>query len=282
MAYVWPSGTKALTTTTDQASDRIDLARTDINQNITNVNQIIDMFDLASEPTNGQILKYNTTTDRFEVGADAGGIALTDLSVTQNTASGGGTLSYNNTTGVFTYTPPELDTTIGTHDIWVPVQAMYPTADGGSSLITTVEVTEGAPELRVLDFDTSSTEYAQFSIAMPKSWNEGTITYEAYWTASAGSGGVSWGLQAVGIANDDAIATAFGTAQVVDDTLIATNDLHISPTSSALTVGGTPSAGDITFFQVYRDTADANDTLSADARLIGVKIHYTTEAGTDD
>ena len=35
-------------------------------------------------------------------------IELTDLSVTQNAASGGGALSYANGTGVFTYTPPQL------------------------------------------------------------------------------------------------------------------------------------------------------------------------------
>ena len=36
------------------------------------------------------------------------GIALTDLSVTSASASGGGALSYNNSSGVFTYTPPNL------------------------------------------------------------------------------------------------------------------------------------------------------------------------------
>ena len=35
-------------------------------------------------------------------------VTLADLSVTQNTASGNGTLTYNNSTGVFTYTPPDL------------------------------------------------------------------------------------------------------------------------------------------------------------------------------
>ena len=284
MAYNWPSGHKAGTTTTGDADQRIDQARADINQNIVNVNEIIDMFDLDVEPSNGQILKYSTANDRFELGADAGstGIALTDLSVTQASASGSGTLAYNNSTGVFTYTPPVLSTTIGTHDIWVPVQAMYPTVDGGCAPIGTVEVTEGRPELRVLDFDKDSTEFAQFSIAMPKSWNEGTITFEAYWTAASGSGGCSWGLQGVAVSNDDVIASAFGTAVVVDDTLIAANDLHISPTSSAITIAGTPAAGDLCFFQIFRDHDDSNDTLSVDARLIGIKIHYTTEAGTDD
>src|SRR6056300_328461 len=41
----------------------------------------------------------NLNTDKIE---------LTNLSVTQNSASGGGTLSYNNTTGVFDYTPPSI------------------------------------------------------------------------------------------------------------------------------------------------------------------------------
>jgi hypothetical protein len=41
----------------------------------------------------------NLNTDKIE---------LTNLSVTQNSASGGGSLSYNNTTGVFDYTPPAL------------------------------------------------------------------------------------------------------------------------------------------------------------------------------
>jgi len=55
--------------------------------------------------SSGQILKYNGTN--WVNDADAGGIALTDLSVTTNTA-GTAALSYNNTSGVFSYTPPDL------------------------------------------------------------------------------------------------------------------------------------------------------------------------------
>ena len=174
------------------------------------------------------------------------------------------------------------NSTVGTHDIWVPAQAMYPTADGGCSPIATVEITEGRPEARVLDFNQGSTEFAQFSIAMPKSWNEGTITFTAYWMAQTGnSGGVSWGLQGVAVSDNDAIDTAFGTAVVVDDTFITQDDLQITPTSSAITIGGTPQEGDLCFFQLFRDHDDSNDTLNADARLLGIKIHYTTNAETD-
>ena len=62
--------------------------------NITNVQQ-------------NQVIKYNSSTGNWENQADTGGIGLTDLSVgTEGTPSGDGSLAYNNTTGVFTYTPP--------------------------------------------------------------------------------------------------------------------------------------------------------------------------------
>lgn len=44
-------------------------------------------------------------------GGAGGGVSLTDLSVTTASASGSGSLSYNSTTGAFTFTPPDLSTT---------------------------------------------------------------------------------------------------------------------------------------------------------------------------
>jgi hypothetical protein len=35
------------------------------------------------------------------------------------------------------------------------------------------------------------------------------------------------------------------------------------------------------FFRVFRDVSDANDTAAEDARLIGVKIFFTTDTGGD-
>jgi hypothetical protein len=56
--------------------------------------------------SSGQVLKYNGSA--WVNDTDAGGIALTDLSVTSNAAFGSGSFTYNNSTGVFTYTPPLL------------------------------------------------------------------------------------------------------------------------------------------------------------------------------
>ena len=71
----------------------------------------------------------------------------------------------------------------GVETIWVPSNSMYPETTNGCALITQVELGNG-PEMKVLDFDPSSDEHAQFSVAFPKSWNEGTITFKAYFTVT--------------------------------------------------------------------------------------------------
>jgi len=69
-------------------------------------------------PSNGQVLKYNSSTARWVNAADltgdgGTGIGLTDLSVTTATASGSGSLTYSNSTGIFTFTPPDLSSISG-------------------------------------------------------------------------------------------------------------------------------------------------------------------------
>jgi hypothetical protein len=61
--------------------------------------------------TNGQALVWSDSNQRWEPGAAVGaGVDLTAFSVgLETSASGNGSLSYNNTTGVFTYTPPDLE-----------------------------------------------------------------------------------------------------------------------------------------------------------------------------
>ena len=65
----WPAGSKAATTHLDAGTDSPRLARSDIKQNVDNVNAIIDMFNIDS-PSANQILKYNTSNARFELASD--------------------------------------------------------------------------------------------------------------------------------------------------------------------------------------------------------------------
>ena len=80
---------------------------------------IMDLGDLGNvsveSPTDGHVLKWNNTAQQWQASADlqgsggsGSGIALTDLSVTPATAASGGSLTYNNTTGVFTFAPADL------------------------------------------------------------------------------------------------------------------------------------------------------------------------------
>ena len=170
----------------------------------------------------------------------------------------------------------------GKETIWVPSSAMYGATTNPADA-QQVETTATRPDMKVLDFDASTDEFAQFSIAMPKSWNEGTLTYQVYWTpGSTNTGDCIFGLQAVACADNDTIDVAYGTAVNVTDAGIGTvEDQQITAESGAVTVAGSPAAGELTYFQLFRDANAGGDTFSADARVLGVKIFFTTDAAND-
>ena len=170
----------------------------------------------------------------------------------------------------------------GKESIWVPAGAMYPSTTNGCSALTQVETTALRPDLKVLDFAAAADDFAQFSIAFPKSWNEGTVTFQPFWTVTGtNTGTVAWALAGIAVTNDATINTAFGTAAVT--TALAhsgtSNDLMVSVESGAITIAGSPSTDDVCFFQISRDVSA--DNQSGAARLIGVKVFFTTDAGND-
>lgn len=169
---------------------------------------------------------------------------------------------------------------VGLETIWVPAAAMVARTTNGAASGTT-ELATNDVMFKSFDFDTSTEEGVGFMIAMPKSWNEGTVTFAPYWTAASGSGGVVFGLAAYAFSNDDAMDTAVSGQQTSTDTLITANDCHIGPTSSAITIGGTPAANDLVYFELTREVANGSDTLSVDAKLIGIQLYITTDASTD-
>ena len=172
--------------------------------------------------------------------------------------------------------------TAGLDTIWVPATAMRPTSSNGCAAITDVETTAGRPDLQVLDFDKDADEAAQFSIAFPKSWNEGTITFAVYYIGLAATTGVAFGLQGVSVGDNEEADQAYGTAVVVtDDSQGDATEVLITATSGAVTLANSPAAGDISFFRLFRDVSDGNDDMAGDARVLGVKIFFTTNAAND-
>lgn len=158
--------------------------------------------------------------------------------------------------------------------IYVPASAMYPSTTAGCAALTQVESSTNDVNIKVLDFDGagSSKESAEFGIQSPSYWDAGTVTAQFIWYATAGSGTVNWECQGVAFSDDDALDTAYGTLQEVTDTLLATGDVHITAETPAITIAGSPVAGDWVQFKIARDPA--NDTNSSDARLLGIRIRF--------
>jgi hypothetical protein len=171
----------------------------------------------------------------------------------------------------------------GVHTIYIPAGAMQPTSSNGCAALAGVETTAGRPDMNVLDFDKDADEAAQFNVCFPKSWNLGTITYQVWWAGLAATTGVAWGLQGVAISDNSTIDVAYGTAVVVtDDAQGAVEELLVTAESGAVTIAGSPADNDLCYFRIFRDVSDGNDDMAGDARLLGVKLFFTTDAETDD
>ena len=170
----------------------------------------------------------------------------------------------------------------GLETMWVPSAAMYGATTNPADA-QQVETTAVRPDMKVLDFDAATDEFAQFSVAFPKSWNEGTVTYQVYWTpSSTNTGNCLFQLQGVAVGDGDTIDVAYGTGITVTDAGIGTvEDQQISPVSSAVTIAGSPAVGEQTYFQLLRLAADGSDTFTGDARVLGIRIFFTTDAAND-
>lgn len=166
----------------------------------------------------------------------------------------------------------------GRHMIPIYAAQMVPRVTNGAGRVIR-ELTTNDNMVEALAFDQTTQEFAQFEVEMPESWDEGTVTFIPVWTAAAGSGNVVFALQGVAESNDDAMDVAFGTEQTSDDTLITANDRHKGPESSAITIAGTPAAGDTVVFTIKRNVA--SDNLSADAELQEIRLYLTLAAGND-
>lgn len=170
----------------------------------------------------------------------------------------------------------------GRQTVWVPAGAMVGRLTNGAAM-STAELGTNKVVLKGFDFDQATQQYVQFQIGMPKSWNQGTVSAEFIWTASAGTTGqgVVWGLQAVAVSDNDALDVAFGSAQTATDNYQGANINHRSAETGAITVAGSPAVGDLVMFQLYRDPANGSDTLAATATLLGIRLFITTNAGND-
>jgi hypothetical protein len=221
---------------------------------------------------------YTITVTKGSTTIAVGPGEIAYLNTDGTTNSLGGTVIAESTGGGGVVSP-----STGKHTISIPASAMIAATTSGPASAQ-FETATNDINFMVLDFDASADEHAHFNICMPKSWDGGTVSFQVWWTTTAtGTTGVAWGLQAVALSDNEASDASWGTAVVVtDDAQSAAGEILVTAESGAVTIAGTPAAGDICFFRIFRDVSDANDDMTQDARLIAIKLFYTTNSATDD
>lgn len=202
----------------------------------------------------------NRIVDKLE-GTDTSGVTLAAASFTTNDPT------------LATGLNIQVNSADPTRGIYIPAQGMFAATTSGAASAQ-LESSTNKVNTKVFDFDKDADEYVHFAIPSPLYWDGSTVTAQFYWTTAGSTGNVIWGCQAVAFADSDALDTAYGTAQTVTDGFLTASDVHISSATSAITVAGSPVAGEWVQFRIYRDADNGSDTLDADARLMGVRIAF--------
>jgi plastocyanin len=237
-----------------------------------------------SSVSDGQVLKYNASSAQWVnaadlTGAGGSGISLSDLSVTVAAASGNGTLSYNNTTGIFTFTPPSLGSFITLNSISASGDISYNNSTGvisfnnstGYITRTGISVTQAA---------------ASGNGSLVYSNSTGVLTYTPPDLSSVSGGTAS---------NSFATIAVSGQSNVVADsttdtlTLVAGSGISITTDAStdAITITNTGGAGEANQNAFSNIAVAGQSTVAADSAtdtvtlVAGSGISITTDAGTD-
>ena len=192
-----------------------------------------------------------------------GSLKITDSAIT-DTAGGSG----------ITF----LGAVLGYGTVYIDAGAMVPCTTAPAASGTNEYATDKA-EMDYFAFDGGATEERiQFKMVLPNDWNAGTVKVKLHWSSATGSTAgdtVEWSVKAISLANDGTIATAFGTEQVISDTLLADSGAKMQTTGAtpAITIASA-TAGAVTCFEVYRNTSGTDD-MAEDAWLFGLEIQYT-------
>jgi hypothetical protein len=233
----------------------------------------------ASGSNRGLLTPADWTTFNGKSPAAGSGSLTTTGTLTSGTTGAGFTVALG--TSTITGTLPSANGgTIGVHDLFVSAAAMWPRVTSGCAPLNQVEIPTSLVNIQSYDFDQTTQEFAQMQIALPRKWNGGTVTAVVYWTGQTGSGTVQWEISGAAYSNDDPLTATLGTAVEIDDTLIAINDLHVTPTSGNITFSGTPADADFLAIQISRDPSA--DNLTGDAKLLGISLRLTTNASVDE
>jgi hypothetical protein len=219
-------------------------------------------FDaLAPTTTKGDLILHDGTDNvRLAVGGTNGHVLTVDSTTAEGVkwaaAGGGGG---------------------GPTNVWIPAAQWIPRTTNGCGIDSREQAT-GNINTDELLFDLGAIEFAQAMVVMPSNYNNGTVTARFYWTASAGTAqqAVIWAIRGRAFGDNVALGQTYASGGTgILDAYFAANQMHVSDPTAAVTIAGTPAANKAVIFEVFRDASNINDSLQADARLLGVEISYT-------
>ena len=168
------------------------------------------------------------------------------------------------------------DTVQGVQDIWIPASAMWATTTSGASALTQDETSTNKQNFKQITF-TDASEYVEFSWTPPRNYNNSTVKATIYWIPSSGSGNVTHSVRGYAYGDNTNPDATWGSAVAVTDAIQTTGNIHISPQSSAITVGVSPADTKLIQFRIARDSSDSS---TGDSKLIGVVLEFSIDSGT--
>jgi hypothetical protein len=130
-----------------------------------------------------------------------------------------------------------------------------------------------------LAYDAAAAENAYWMLRAVN-YGSGNLTVDLDWYAdSATTGVVRWGVQIAAITPDsdstDVETKSLATAQTADDTHLGTTGQRVHRCPVTVTNLDSIAANDDVWIRVYRDAANAADTMAGDAILVGVTVSYS-------
>jgi hypothetical protein len=123
-----------------------------------------------------------------------------------------------------------------------------------------------------VDFINASRANVTIPLVMPSDYDSGTISYQYIWTYSGAtvSTTVTMGLEGWCGTDGTLMNVSYGTAVTTSDTAQGPLAIHISPVSSAVTLGGTPAPNNLCFLQLYRN----GGSLATSAHVMALRMAY--------
>jgi hypothetical protein len=165
----------------------------------------------------------------------------------------------------------------GRHYVYVPAGAMVARVTNGATF--TQAVAGNGLIQRYFAFDPTTSQFAQFSLGSPKSWDQRAIAAKFFWCPTASdANNVTWRISATSVGHSDALDPVFSSTSNVTQSGASTSTGKL--TSEILILpAGNPQPEDMLVFEVSRDATDSSTITAA---LFAVHLYFTYSQTSDD